>query len=316
MGTPQAIFLDRAALVAEESFAAGSPQVALRPGVAAAIASLRGEGWRVVVTSNERRVARGELTEPQVQQFDAAIASLTADDAGEARIDRFYFCPFDPDATESRYRREHAWRKPGIGMFEQAAADLGLSLSECWVVAATADDAAAARSLGCRCVRTGPPPANGPPAVSGREFEAASTVEAAAFIVSRGAPRDTARIVEARPSGGGTRDAEARADPRRADPPQTPPAAAPRDESSEAPRDLLRLEQGLRELAEELRLRRAREREFSGLQVVAIALQLAVLLAVVLGLLQWKDAEAMLRWFLGAVVLQLTAIAVLLLDRR
>ncbi len=316
MRSPQAIFLDRAALVADESFAAGEPQVLLRRGVAAAIAPLRREGWRIVVTSNERRVARGELTETQVQRLDAAIAASTADDAGEPLIDRFYFCPFDPEASEDRYRREHPWRKPGTGMFEQAAADLGLSLAECWVVAATAADATAARSLGCRCVRTGPPPANGPPATAGREFEAPSTAEAAALIASRGeGPAVVAIDLAAARTASGGRHPIAKAPPPSVEAAR-PAAAAPGADSGEAPRDLVRLEQGLRELSEELRLRRAREREFSGLQVVAIALQLAVLLTVVLGLLQWKDAEALLRWFLGAVVLQLTAIAMLLLDRR
>lgn len=313
MRSQRAIFIERSALVGEESFAGGVPSVSLRPGVVDGIASLRRQGWRIVVTSNERRVASGALTEPQVQELDAAIASLAVDDSAEPLIDRFYWCPFDPEASEERYRREHAWRKPATGMFEQAAADLDLSLAESWVIASTREDAAAARSLGCRCVRTGPPPANAPAAIEGREFESSSPAEAAAFIAARGEAPKAARLTEIRPARAARSTATALPPPSRAE--AAEPSARP-SESGEPPRELARLEQPLRELAEELRLRRAREREFSGLQVVAIALQLAVLLAVVMGLLQWSEPEAILRWFLGAVVLQLTAIAMLLLDRR
>jgi D-glycero-D-manno-heptose 1,7-bisphosphate phosphatase len=312
MRSQRAIFIERSALVGEESFAGGVPSVALRAGVVDAIAALRRRGWRIVVTSNERRVASGALTEPQVQELDAAIASLAVDDAAEPLIDRFYWCPFDPEASEDRYRREHGWRKPATGMFEQAAADLDLSLEESWVIASTREDAAAARSLGCRCVRIGPPPANAPAAIEGREFESSSPAEAAAFIAARGEAPKAARLTEIRPA------RAARSTVTALPPPLAESVEPPRSSGggSEAPRDLARLEQSLRELAEELRLRRAREREFSGLQVVAIALQLAVLLSVVMGLLQWSEPEALLRWFLGAVVLQLTAIAMLLLDRR
>jgi hypothetical protein len=76
------------------------------------------------------------------------------------------------------------------------------------------------------------------------------------------------------------------------------------------------LERGIAELTEELRLQRARQRDLTGPRVLAIALQLAVLMAAVMGLLQVAESDAFMRWFLGAILLQATAIAALLIDRR
>lgn len=76
------------------------------------------------------------------------------------------------------------------------------------------------------------------------------------------------------------------------------------------------LKPALEDLVEELRRLRASERDLTGGKVVAIAIQLAVMLAVVMGIVQGADPQVFLRWFLGAIVLQSSAIVVLLLDRR
>ncbi|MEX2671225.1 MAG: HAD family hydrolase [Phycisphaeraceae bacterium] len=150
----RAVFLDRDnTLIQAEGGAVTSPQaVRLIQGAASAVASLRGLGYRIVVVSNQSGVAKGELAEADVDAVNRRIAELVQFNSG-ASIDRFYYCPFHPEAVVEAYRAEdHPWRKPSPGMLEQAAEDLKLDLKACWLVGDHPRDVAAGRAAGVRTV--------------------------------------------------------------------------------------------------------------------------------------------------------------------
>lgn len=349
-------------------------------GVAAQLARLRDAGFAVVAATNEPSVASGVRTERDVQEADRLLAATLAREASSSPIDRFYWCPFAPDAAVDRYRFDHPWRKPRPGMLLQAAQDLELDLDRSWMIAGREEDLAAARVAGMRMAalrtigddRSGLDLAAAVDAVLASTSEAGSTDPAAtevteiadvpelepevepevevevevevgvlerepALAVEAAAP---ARLSGAAPpiaskppaSGPHRLDASAKSSTplegatpvapsrpqRRSDPRSTPRSeaiGAGAVRSGDAKRDESLLA-AIRDLTEELRQSRAGARELSGGRVVALILELCVLLAAAMGLMQLADPMLFAKWFLGAVLLQLAAIALLLFDRR
>jgi D-glycero-D-manno-heptose 1,7-bisphosphate phosphatase len=149
-----AVFLDRDNTLIANDGDLGDPKlVTLVDGVANGLRALREAGYRLVVVTNQAGVARGQFTEDDVDAVHQRIAFL-ADQQASARglIERFYYCPYHPDATVQAYRRDHPWRKPHPGMILQAARDMGLDLSRSWMVGDQERDILAGRAAGCRTV--------------------------------------------------------------------------------------------------------------------------------------------------------------------
>ncbi len=149
----RAVFLDRDNTIIRNDGDLGDPaQVRLMQGAATAIASMRGLGYRIVVVTNQGGVARGRFTEDDVTGVHDRIAELLQEQSNGAVVDRFYFCPFHPEATVKRYQRDHSWRKPQPGMLLQAAADLKLDLTASWLVGDQLRDVEAGRAAGVRTI--------------------------------------------------------------------------------------------------------------------------------------------------------------------
>jgi D-glycero-D-manno-heptose 1,7-bisphosphate phosphatase len=148
-----AVFLDRDNTLIHNDGDLGDPdQVVLMQGVATAVASLRGLGFRIVVVTNQGGVARGKYTEQDVHRVHGKINDLIKQGANGATIDRFYFCPFHPEATVKKYKQEHPNRKPQPGMLLEAAAELALDLSMSWMIGDQMRDIQAGAAAGCRTI--------------------------------------------------------------------------------------------------------------------------------------------------------------------
>jgi len=159
----RAVFLDRDNTLIDNDGDLGDPdRVRLLEGVAAALARLRDAGWQLVVVSNQGGVARGAFGEPDVDAVNTRIASLVDEATGRRGvIDRFYYCPYHPEGTVARYRREHPWRKPQPGMLHAAREDLGLDLGQSWLIGDQPRDVAAGKAAGCATVLVATDPAAG-----------------------------------------------------------------------------------------------------------------------------------------------------------
>jgi D-glycero-D-manno-heptose 1,7-bisphosphate phosphatase len=120
-----AVFLDRdGTLIEERGYLDRLELLTLFPWTTDAIRLLNRAGLAVVVITNQSAIGRGLIDEPFLAQVHAALdAELTA---GNARIDRYYFCPHLADANVERYRLDCRCRKPGPGMIEQACREMGL----------------------------------------------------------------------------------------------------------------------------------------------------------------------------------------------
>lgn len=115
----------------------------LLPRAARAIRELRRAGFRVVVVTNQSGLARGYFSQEDL----AAVHQRMRSELAKARtsLDGLYICPHHPDDS-------CACRKPRGLLFQQAAQELGLSLTESYFVGDKVTDLMPGKVLGGRTV--------------------------------------------------------------------------------------------------------------------------------------------------------------------
>jgi D-glycero-D-manno-heptose 1,7-bisphosphate phosphatase len=176
MTLKKAVFLDRDGTISEEIgyiHAKDLPRYALLPGSAEGIKKLKAAGYTVVVVTNQSGVARGYFPASQVDAVHARMRELLA--AQGAAVDAVYYCPHHPEPAapadngqlpEGRVASQPVpelcfdcdCRKPKAGMALQAAKELGLDLSQSWMVGDKNADLGLAKNAGLKggiLVRTG-----------------------------------------------------------------------------------------------------------------------------------------------------------------
>jgi histidinol-phosphate phosphatase family protein len=137
-------FLDRdGTIIHDANYIRDPNDVALLPGVAAAIARLNRAGVIVVVVTNQSGIARGYLTTDDYEAVRSRIDALL--DLEGARIDATYVCPHFPEITGSC-----DCRKPALKLFRDAIADLGIDPSASVFIGDRWRDIAPAAALGGR----------------------------------------------------------------------------------------------------------------------------------------------------------------------
>jgi D-glycero-D-manno-heptose 1,7-bisphosphate phosphatase len=152
----RAVFLDRdGTLIEDIGYLDRVDRVEMYPWTVDAVRLLNRAGLRVVVTTNQSGIARGYFTEANVEEVHQHISSLLAE--GGAHIDAYYYCPHHPEGTIHGYAQRCDCRKPGSGLIERAARELGLDPSHSFVVGDRWLDVRLARAVGARAVlvRTG-----------------------------------------------------------------------------------------------------------------------------------------------------------------
>ena len=139
-----ALFLDRDGTINVDTIHVSRPDtVRLIPGAAAAIARVNAAGVPVIVVSNQSGIGRGLFTVEEYEQVRARIDELLA--AAGARVLTTYYCPHSPDVEPPC-----ECRKPGPGLYTQAAAEHGIDLERSWYVGDRLRDIQAARAFGGR----------------------------------------------------------------------------------------------------------------------------------------------------------------------
>ena len=151
-----AVFLDRDGTMIEDvGYLDSLSRVAFYPWTADVIRALNGAGLAVVVVTNQAGVARGLFSEAFVNETHRYIDARLA--AAGARVDAYYYCPHHPGGRVAPYARCCECRKPGRGMIDKAASDLGLDPARSFVVGDKWLDVQLGRAVGARAilVRTG-----------------------------------------------------------------------------------------------------------------------------------------------------------------
>jgi len=152
-----ALFVDRDGTVIENKHYLADPDgVELIESAAPVMKQARELGYEIVVVSNQSGVARGYHSIDDVERVNARMLELLA--AEGATVDAVYYCPHhERKGRVKQFRVACDCRKPGGGMGEAAALDLGIDLRESIVVGDSLADINLGRVLGARpiLVRTG-----------------------------------------------------------------------------------------------------------------------------------------------------------------
>jgi D-glycero-D-manno-heptose 1,7-bisphosphate phosphatase len=158
----KAVFLDRdgvinALVYHQDAGVIDAPftrsQFKLLPRVPEAIRLLNFLGLRIAIVSNQPGIAKGHLKLEMLKAFERTMLSRIRAKGG--RIDRVYYCLHHPEAKVPKLRQHCRCRKPEIGLLEQAAADLHVSLEECYMIGDGIDDLLAGSRAGCRTIFVG-----------------------------------------------------------------------------------------------------------------------------------------------------------------
>ena len=151
-----AIFLDRDGVIIEDRNYVCSPEeVSLVRGASAGLRALRAFGLPLLVVSNQSALARGKMTERDLQSVTLKMNALLASQG--ARVDGVYYCPHLPEGEVPLYRKDCDCRKPKPGLLEQAANEHALDLKTSFLIGDKTTDLQAGRAVGARpiLVRTG-----------------------------------------------------------------------------------------------------------------------------------------------------------------
>jgi HAD superfamily hydrolase (TIGR01662 family) len=137
-GPAKAILFDRDGTLVRDVPYNGDPEkVEPMPGAAAAVRLAREAGVHSGVVSNQAGVARGLITEDDVQRVNKRVEELLGP------FDTWQVCPHDDGCS---------CRKPAPGLVLRAAEALGVRPEDCVVIGDIGSDVAAARAAGARSV--------------------------------------------------------------------------------------------------------------------------------------------------------------------
>jgi len=129
----KAVFLDRDDTIIKDSGYINDPEdVNLLPGAARGLLQLRSMGYKLVLVSNQSGVARGIVTEKALGDIHERLEELLAKEG--AYLDGIYYCPYHPEGSVAKYRRESELRKPNPGMLLRAAEQFDIELGASWAI--------------------------------------------------------------------------------------------------------------------------------------------------------------------------------------
>jgi len=125
--------------------------IRLNPGAREALSKIFTAGFINVVITNQAGVARGYFQMDELIVVRERIRYLMENEAG-VPLEGFYFCPHHPDGSIRKYSIQCPCRKPQPGMILQAAREMGINLTNSWVIGDILNDIEAGHRAGCRAV--------------------------------------------------------------------------------------------------------------------------------------------------------------------
>lgn len=145
----RALFLDRdGTLIKDTGYLRDPNDVELLPGVVEVLREARARGYELIVISNQSGIARGLITEAELEAVEKRFEELLAKEG--VTLDLVLFCKHGPDEG-------CPCRKPKPGLLHDAARLRGIDLASSIMVGDKESDVEAGRAAGCRTVLIGEP---------------------------------------------------------------------------------------------------------------------------------------------------------------
>lgn len=140
------IFLDRDGVINEKAaphqYITRWEEFRFLPGVPEAIYSLNEAGYKLVIVSNQRGIARGMMTMEQLNELHENMCAALEKQG--AHIDAIYVCPHNEG--------ECTCRKPDIGLFLQAERQFCVDKAQSFMIGDSASDIEAGERYGVRTI--------------------------------------------------------------------------------------------------------------------------------------------------------------------
>ena len=147
----KAVFLDRDDTIVDDPGYIQSPeQLRLIPGVTDALKQLKLMGYLLVIVTNQSGIARGFLTEEDLETIHHELKRQLA--AEGVIVDGLYYCPYHPDGEVKDFSIESNLRKPNAGMLFLAEEELEIDLKKSWMIGDSYRDVQAGKEAGCRTI--------------------------------------------------------------------------------------------------------------------------------------------------------------------
>lgn len=149
----KAIFLDRDGTINKANgFITKPEQFVLIPGAAEAIKKINKSGYLAIVVTNQPVIARGDCTFEELAEIHAKMETEIGKDG--AFIDGLYFCPHHTDkgflGERPEYKCDCDCRKPKAGLFQMAARDFNIDISQSYMIGDGERDIEAGKNAGCK----------------------------------------------------------------------------------------------------------------------------------------------------------------------
>ncbi|MEM7328281.1 MAG: HAD family hydrolase [Pseudomonadota bacterium] len=142
-----ALFLDRDGVInVDHGFVARVEDWQWMPGAQACIAKFKARDWFVFVVTNQSGIAFDHYSETDMNTVHDHMNSGLL--AAHTSVDAIYTCPYHPEGTNPRFRKDSYDRKPKPGMLLQAMADFPVKREASFLIGDKQTDIDAAHAAG------------------------------------------------------------------------------------------------------------------------------------------------------------------------
>jgi D-glycero-D-manno-heptose 1,7-bisphosphate phosphatase len=143
----KAVFLDKdGTLVRDEPYNADPAKVVFNDDVFEGLRTLQGDGYRLVIISNQPGLAMGLFSQTELNALVRYFEDRFADNG--VMLSGFYYCPHLPATAEAACE----CRKPEPGLLLRAARELRIDLTCSWMIGDILNDVEAGKRAGCRTI--------------------------------------------------------------------------------------------------------------------------------------------------------------------
>ena len=142
-----ALFLDRDGVInVDRGYVARLENWEWMPGAIECVKTFNQRGWFVFVITNQSGIAFDHYSEADMDTVHTHM--LSGFEAGGAKIDHVYACPFHPEGSNPRFRKDSYDRKPKPGMILRAMADYPVKREASFLIGDKQTDVDAAHAAG------------------------------------------------------------------------------------------------------------------------------------------------------------------------